>query len=76
MTKLKLHQGGLSPRTCVIGSESLSTTDKSASFVGKNVHHEQHLVELLMDIYGWAVGVDGELLPPKSWLLSNKESLG
>ena len=76
MTKLKLHQGGLSPRTCVIGSESLSTTVESGSFVGKNDQHEQHIVEMLMNIYGWAVGVDGELLPPKSWFLSNKESIG
>ena len=72
MTKLTALEGGGGSRTCVKYSEACPPHASLAGFVGTNPGHEMHLVQMLCVYYGWRFGCDLELLPPKSFYVTDE----
>ena len=63
------HNRRLKPlRTCFLSGDAGPKNETRVTVIGHNDAHENALVRQLCSEYGWALGHDLELLPPRSFV--------
>lgn len=58
-------------RTCFLNGYARPKNETRVTVIGHNDAHENSLVQQLCTYYGWALGADLELLPPRSFVERN-----
>ena len=71
MTKRR-HNSRLKPlRTCFLNADAGPKNETRVTVVGHNPAHEQRIVDVLVEHYGWSQGHDGTLYPANPVVRSN-----
>ena len=68
MTPLSVDRRLMGSRTCFLSSNAGPNNETRATVIGHNDAHENSLVRQLCAEYGWSLGHDLELLPPRSFV--------